>query len=85
MANMAALQPATGSRIELDKRQNVPYRVIDNCPACGKQHTIDLSKGDHYLSCPVVGKPEEVYFCCKKCDHEWQVMVVVKITLELVP
>lgn len=85
---MAKIEKVKGSRpIELDKRQHVPYRVIDNCPKCGKVYKVDLTpKGDHHLSCPIAGALAEVYMMCPDdaCGHEWEVQVIVNITVELV-
>lgn len=81
----ARLEPVKDASIELDKRQNVPYRVIDTCPKCHTERTCDLSGDDDYLSYPVTGQPAKVYFCCAKCDHEWQVQMVVTLIAEIVP
>ena len=74
-------------RIELDKRQHVPYKVEDDCPKCRRSHMRDLSQGGgphgHHLSYPVIGKPTSVHFVCddEKCAHEWTRRVVVDVTL----
>lgn len=85
---MAKIERVKGSRpIELDKRQHVPYRVTDNCPKCSKEYVVNLTpKGDHYLGYPIVGQPTKLYMVCPNdaCAHEWQVKVIVNITLELV-
>jgi hypothetical protein len=61
------------------KRFYLPARVTDTCPNCGKEQTRDLD-GD-YLSYPKANAPEPVNFYCD-CEHEWQVWVTLRVTLE---
>lgn len=72
-----------GARIELGKRQHVPYKVEDACPKCKLVHAIDLTN-DH-LSSPMIGMPAKIYFCCRKCDHEWQRFAILEVTLTVKP
>ncbi len=68
--------------VELNKRFYAPgYKVTDKCTECGNIVTTDLT--NNYLSSPVVGVPAEVYYCCSKCDHEWEVKVVVTFSVAL--
>ncbi len=50
---------------------------------CGETVKQDLA-GDHYLSHPVIGKPEDVGFWCEHCDNEWTEKMVLEITLTAV-
>lgn len=78
-----------GVRIQLDKRQNVPYKITDDCPKCGLAHLVDLTrdggKYGRYLSYPEIGQPCKIYFVCEKCETEWQPQVIVRLTLEEAP
>lgn len=77
-------KPGKYQRVELDKRFYMPgYVLLSTCPKCNKKHEQDLAQ--NYLSYPVVGSPSLVYFCCDDddCNHEWQVEVVVRVSLEL--
>lgn len=70
---------------ELLKRQAAPYKVVDNCPACGKEHVVDLRDQDN-LQYAQQGKPAKVYFSCDcEADRpiEWQVMVIPQVTITL--
>ena len=82
MKNEVTPHPRPG-RIELDKRQGAPFIVHSDCPECGHRCKRDLTK--EHLSYPVVGKTTDVYFTCDKGheDAEWQVPVIVNITVTL--
>lgn len=82
----ARIEPSPRTvEIVLDKRQAVPFVVIDQCPSCGCEMTVDLAAGADYLSYPQVGVAEPVPFYCDACAREWQVMVRIGITLDLAP
>jgi hypothetical protein len=67
--------------VELDKRTYLPgVTVKSTCPRCGVPWSRDM--GSHYLSYPKVGEPVNVYGYCGSCEHEWPVMVVVRLVLE---
>lgn len=67
--------------VELDKRTYLPGITIKStCPKCGEPWQRNM-KHD-YLSYPVVDAPVNAYGYCGKCEHEWPVMVVVRMTLE---
>lgn len=67
---------------ELGKRTYLPGILIRAaCPNCGQPYVRDL--GDHGLSYPKVGEPEEVHGVCDACEHEWLLgRVVLRLTLE---
>lgn len=67
------------SKRELDKRFYVPFVVQDDCEECGTVAKVDLE--EQYLSYPVIGQPENIYFYCRNCEHEWQGRVVLDVTL----
>ncbi len=52
------------------------------CPNCHKPHAVDL--GESCLSHPQVGVPEEVFFYCEDCDIEYDIDVVLNITVNRV-
>jgi hypothetical protein len=76
-----ALQAGT----ELDvKRFYLPgARVVDDCPECGAEVTRDMGK--NYLSHPKLGVPADVHMYCDECEHEWDVGIVVEVTVRLAP
>lgn len=73
-----------------DKRCHIPYVVEDTCEKCGTLKAINLA-GSHHLMFPSLSsvnpdpRSTPVYFMCEKCDHEWQVRVVIRVSLEVVP
>ena len=72
--------------VELGKRTYLPGVMLKStCPKCGTPWTKDL--GSDYLSYPVVGKPHNAYGYChnEACEHEWPVMVIVRLTIEAAP
>lgn len=84
MSNPKVEIVGTCKGVELDKRTYLPGVVIKStCPNCGEPWEGDM--GDHYLSYPKVDEPAKVYACCQKCEHEWSVMVIVRMTLEPAP
>lgn len=72
-----------GEGVELDKRTYVPFRVESKCPNCGRIVKIDLT--DDYLSYPVTGEVSTLGFghCDDECQHEWEVDVILDVTLVL--
>jgi hypothetical protein len=63
------------------KRFRMPgVEITSKCPQCGRPWRKDLARG--YLSDPVVNEPFNAYGHCLECDHEWPVMVVLRVTLE---
>jgi len=52
------------------------------CEACGCTINIDL--GENYLSYPVVGMGEEVYYCCGSCGEDGSMFVEVNISVKKV-
>lgn len=82
-ARLERVEIADRQHRELNKRQHVPYRVMDECPFCGVSKTVDLANGDDHLSLPRIGEGTLVYFCCGSCGRDWQARVVVNVTLTL--
>ena len=65
------------------KRFYLPGIVYtDKCPKCGESVTIDF--GDNYLSYPQVNTPIDAGGYCNKCDHGWEIPVVLSVTLKQV-
>jgi len=75
------IKPSTPVR-EIDcKRLRIPFILTETCPKCEAEIEQDFSD-DHYLSNPV---PNEVFkhgLWCPECDHEWEVALVLNISLE---
>ena len=73
-----------GVEIEV-KRFYIPFKVTAKCPKCGKDNEADLD--DQYLSYPILGEPESVYFTCYEedggCEEEYTVDVILGLTLKL--
>jgi len=67
------------SKRELDKRFYAPFVVQDKCEECGTVAKVDLE--DQYLSYPIIGEPNELYFYCRKCEHDWRRRVVLDVTI----
>lgn len=66
-------------RLEATKRFHLPYDVTAECPSCKAENKQSLD--DHYILYPTIGEPNELHFCCEKCEHEWLERVVIGITL----
>jgi hypothetical protein len=72
--------------VQLEKRFYLPGITIKSkCPKCGTPWERDM--GGDYLSYPTVGQPSNAYGYCRneECEHEWPVMVIVRVTLEAAP
>lgn len=67
--------------MELGKRTYLPFIIKAPCPECNKMCKVDLTKFP--LEYPVIGEPNMVYFLCDKCDEDFQINVVLNITLTL--
>ena len=80
-ANIREL-PAGHSDAELMiKRLYLPFEVSDSCPDCPNTVVKDLSQD--YLSYPRLGQHESVCMWCEECDAEWDVSVVLTMSLVL--
>lgn len=55
----------------------------DECPLCKSKVENDFGEDRGYLCYPTPGSPEPVFLYCEDCDHEWEVKVVLDITLKL--
>lgn len=82
--NKLVYKPGKHKKFELDKRFYMPgYVLKSTCPNCNKRFEMDFAT--NYLSYPVVGNPASVYCYCENgCGTEWEVKVVVRVTLNLV-
>ena len=69
----------TRFRVEV-KRLNLPFTVTQPCPACGEVCVRNLTR-DPAPSFPVLGEPVNLYGYCGKCYHEWELLVVIDVTL----
>lgn len=82
---MAAIETALETW-EGDKRHYIPGVVVqDSCPECGLLAERDL--GDRYLNYPQINGVSPVFLHCpdRDCQREWEVPVIVRVTVELAP
>jgi ribosomal protein S27AE len=63
------------------KRLYLDAKHKSKCPRCGHKVTKDFT--DDYLSYPAVGKSEDVYMYCGRCEHEWVIKATLKMSLEI--
>lgn len=63
------------------KRFHVPVVIKSNCPNCDVQSERDLK--EKYLSYPPVGEPFGVGMYCEHCDRNWEIAIILNITIEL--
>lgn len=68
--------------VELSKRFYLPGIIIKHtCKKCGEKLKFDL--GIDYISYPETNKPENIYFCCDKCDIEYEKQIIIRTQVEL--
>ncbi len=71
------------------KRFYVPgASLASKCPKCGREHERDF--GDRYIMYPKANTPIKINLYCGDdedggCGHEWSVMAVLRVTLEVAP
>lgn len=69
-----------GGTLEI-KRFRFPLILRLKCPKCS--NTIDKNfNGDDYLSYPRLGD-FNLHCYCNECDHEWEVLCSLSITLNV--
>lgn len=80
---MARVNGKCGEGIGLDvKRFYLPgVTVSDTCPKC-KGHVVE-DFGADYLSYPVANVEFEHSMYCQKCDHNWKVDMILRVSLEI--
>jgi hypothetical protein len=64
------------------KRLYLPIIIEGKCPQCNAEYERDLN--DAYLSYPKVNVPEPFTCWCLECRHEWQIVIQLNVSLELV-
>lgn len=62
------------------KRFYFPYIITSCCSKCGDEFEFDGNSD--YISYPVVGQPEKIYFYCDDCSHEWSEEIVLDINVK---
>ena len=67
----------------LDKRQMLPFTIIDNCPSCGEEWNSD--NRDYFGNYPKVNKPFTKDFYCVKCEKEWSRNILITMDVKEVP
>lgn len=64
-------------RVDGIKRCYVEWAVIKiKCPECNTDNMLNL--GSDYLSHPVVGQADWLYFYCDECDSDFEIPMVIK-------
>lgn len=63
------------------KRLQLPVKVKVKCPNCG--HEIEINFERDYLSYPAINEFENVGFCCYECETDSEVMIKLKVGLEV--
>ena len=61
------------------KRFYLPCSVFDFCTECGVERETELDSC--YLSHPVLHTPEVVHMYCAACENEWDVEVVLELSV----
>ena len=84
----AKIKKSSQKGIEVNiKRFYIPFEVTTTCPKCGHVNTVDLN--NEYLSYPILGEPDKVYFSCYNedkedyCEEEYEVEVILNLSLKL--
>ena len=67
-------------KINMERRLHLPVIIMDVCPKCGNERTLDFST--NHLSNIETNNPHEIVFLCQHCSYEWSKMVILRITLE---
>lgn len=68
-----------------EKRLYLPGLVVQvTCPQCGRVTQQDYGVS-HYLNHPDLNRPFHLSLYCSTCDHEWDVRVILRVKLEVVP
>ena len=83
---MKIITPPLSDPFEIPvKRLYLPFRVLDDCPKCGKQRAHDLNS--QYLSYPVLGDTISLGFYCEEGHpiEEWTCEVMLQVSLEPAP
>ncbi len=81
-SKIAKINGTCDGQIE-EKRFRLPGVAIEaECPNCQHPNINNLG-GDDYLTFPWANKPFAYYLCCRECDHEWTINVVLNISLTL--
>lgn len=65
-----------------EKRFRLPCIVESECPHCKEVNRKDMT--DHYLSYPTINQYDKIHFCCKECDEEFSVELILRVRLETV-
>lgn len=84
----------TNTNHSLDlKRCYLPIVITDTCPTCGEEVSKDLSRD--YLSYPTINQPFKTGMYhyiegskedgSKNEEHEWNVIVVLRVSMEAAP
>lgn len=65
------------------KRFYIPgSKIEDVCPKCQAPTSRDCD--DDYFSFPVANAPFSETLCCGECGAEWEVQLIIRISLEVV-
>lgn len=85
MSREIKIKPVKGAFPVDVKRFDAPAILSGECPKCGHKIEIDYSTGHHYLSYPTANESFQETLYCGECQHEWNVSMILRISLELAP
>tara|TARA_Y100000034_G_scaffold122520_1_gene168067 strand:- start:1653 stop:1919 length:267 start_codon:yes stop_codon:yes gene_type:complete len=72
----------TSGEVSGAKRFKLPGVTIKfKCPNCGHDFEQELN-GHHYLDYPQMNKAFQYGTGCPECEHEWQIPLILKVSLE---
>lgn len=63
------------------KRLYLPIKLAIECPECKTK--LKKSLYDEYLSYPTVNKIEPLVFYCEKCEGEYEVDTILRVSFEI--
>lgn len=63
------------------KRLQLPYIIEGSCKECGEPFKIDLENDILYY--PKLNEPTEVYYYCEKCVENYEVKIIIDITVKI--
>lgn len=82
--NKHRIYPVKGDYTEIaTKRLYLPINFNKRCTRCGALCKANMS--NQYLSDPIINRPEEYSIFCEYCDDWFEVDIVVRMQIEVLP
>ena len=76
IARLLKSSPKEPFELEI-KKYNI--QIQKECPHCG--HSCERDLGSDYLSYPTVNQKESTYFYCDNCGGEFEIDIILKISI----